>query len=67
MPLDAPAVRTLLAHPVLRLTPPADDPRLQRGAGRELAALGVSAIFGASRRTLSQGDGPLGPARRLWP
>jgi hypothetical protein len=63
--LDPVAVRTLLAHPGMRLeVPPRNDPvpaRLQ-----ELSALGVAYLFGASRRTLAQGDGPLGPARLIW-
>lgn len=64
-PLDAAAIRVLLSHDALRLAgvgtevAPADPPMLE--------ALGVGAVFGTSRRTLSQGDGPLGPARRLWP
>lgn len=62
--LDAPAVRTLLAHPALRLAGPWNDPRVE--GQEELEALGVVAVFGSSRRTLRQGDGPLGPARRLW-
>ena len=67
MALDAPAVRTILAHPIMRLAGSSDDPRLQGVAPQQFSALGISAVFGASRRTLSQGDGPLGPARRLWP
>lgn len=67
MPLDPQAVRTALAHPLLALEGPADDPRLPRSAGAQLSALGIQGVFGASRRTATQGDGPLGPARRIWP
>lgn len=62
--LDAPGVRVLLAHPALQLTGQPTDPTIK--TGETLEALGASAVFGSSRRTLSQGDGPLGPARRLW-
>ena len=64
--LDAPAVRSLLSHPVLQLEAGDDGPRVTRHARRLLPPLGVVAVFGASRRSLSQGDGPLGRARRLW-
>lgn len=63
-PLDAAAIRALIAHRALRLRP--------RGRTFEfpesgtLEALGVRRVFGASRRTLQQGDGPLGPAVELW-
>ncbi|MGQ0802457.1 MAG: type I-G CRISPR-associated protein, Cas3-extension family [Actinomycetota bacterium] len=67
MPLDPAGVRTLLSHPALKLEGPPDDPRLPITGSDRLRALGISAVFGASRRTRSQGDGPLGPARRLWP
>lgn len=59
--LEPAAVRVLLAHPALRL---GADQKPRRP--NMLAGLGVTALFGSSRRTLSQGDGPLGPARRLW-
>jgi hypothetical protein len=63
--LDASAVRILLAHPAVR---PQGTSRAElRFDGSHLRALGVTAVFGSSRRTLSQGDGPLGPAIRLWP
>lgn len=63
-PLDGPAIRTLLAHPAMLIERASTDPRIgQPGA---LRALGVQAVFGSSRRTLSQGDGPLGPARCVW-
>jgi hypothetical protein len=64
-PLDPVAVRTLLAHPALRLEVSSGrDPAPARP--QELSALGVVYLFGASRRTLTQGDGPLGPARLIW-
>lgn len=61
--LDAAAVRTLLARPELEL----ENGAVQSRNESRLAALGMIAVFGSSRRTLSQGDGPLGPARHLWP
>lgn len=64
-PLDPAAVRALLAHPALRLeVAPGKDPVPARPD--ELAAAGVTHLFGSSRRTLQQGDGPLGPARLIW-
>lgn len=62
--LNPAAVRTLLAHPALQLGGTPREPLVTTGS--VLGPMGVSAIFGASRRTLKQGDGPLGPARRLW-
>ena len=67
MPLDSAGVRTLLAHPLLQLEGPPDAPHVARFAEDQLRALGITAVFGSSRRTLQQGDGPLGPAVRLWP
>lgn len=64
--LDPPAVRALLAHPALELLE-LGQYRATAGHPRTLEALGVLALFGASRRTLAQGDGPLGHAIRLWP
>lgn len=61
--LDAAAVRAMLARPELELK----NGDVQARNKPRLVALGVSAVFGSSRRTLSQGDGPLGPARRIWP
>lgn len=63
--LDEAAVRTLLAHPALVLQRGQSNDWRPQGEG-DLAGLGVSAVFGSSRATLSQGDGPLGPAVRLW-
>ena len=65
--LDPPAVRTLLAHPALELAVDADrSPHLRGESATRLRGLGVTAVFGASRRTLQQGDGPLGPAHLVW-
>lgn len=64
-PLDAPAVRVLLAASALEVAVRQDRLRLA-GAGA-LPALGVTAVFLSRRRTLSQGDGPLGPAQLVWP
>jgi len=67
--LSAAAIRVLIAHEALELTNQVQNertpPRLR--SDRALPGLGVFAVFGASRRTLSQGDGPLGPAIQLWP
>ena len=62
--LDAPGVRAMISLPDLQL-------EKQNGGwapkGRTaLTSYGVRGVFGASRRTLSQGDGPLGPTVRLW-
>ncbi len=62
--LDPPAVRVLLAQSALRLIGPGSDVSVR--SPRELRALGVTHVFGSSRRTLQQGDGPLGPARLIW-
>jgi len=64
-PLDGPGVRTLLAHPLLSVKESRGDVMVTHG--RRLGALGITGVFGSSRRTLSQGDGPLGPALRIWP
>ncbi len=63
--LDPVAIRTLLAHPVLGLKESRGSVIVARS--RRLEALGITGVFGSSRRTLSQGDGPLGPALRIWP
>lgn len=62
--LDPPAVRALVAHPALRLQ--CRGGRLHPSDPNGLAALGVRRVYGASRRTLQQGDGPLGPAELVW-
>lgn len=62
--LDPPAIRTLLAHPALEVIENRGDVKMVRSRGLE--ALGVTGVFGSSRRTLSQGDGPLGPALCIW-
>lgn len=64
-PLDPPAVRVVLAHPALRLER-SGDRRFRPSDPRALEGLGVARVFGASRRTLSQGDGPLGAAVQIW-
>lgn len=63
--MDPAAIRTLLAHQALRVKETPGDVTIVRS--RDLRALGVTNVFGSSRRTLSQGDGPLGPALRIWP
>jgi hypothetical protein len=63
--LDAPAIRTLLTHSALEVIDNRGDVKIVRSRGLE--ALGITSVFGSSRRTLSQGDGPLGPALRIWP
>lgn len=62
--LDPIAVSALLAHPALRLHRSGD--RVAPIRPRDLKALGVTHVFGASRRTLDQGDGPLGPTCLIW-
>lgn len=62
--LDAAAVAVLLAHPALRLLRSGSEWRPSHPD--QLEGLGVHGVFGSSRRTLSQGDGPLGPAVTLW-
>lgn len=64
-PLDAPAVRVLLSSSALEVTAGGDHVQLREK--HRLRGLGVFAVYGSSRRTLSQGDGPLGPAVPLWP
>jgi hypothetical protein len=62
--LDPPGVRAMISLPDLQL-----EEQNGRWAPKGRAALtsyGVRGVFGASRRTLSQGDGPLGPTVRLW-
>jgi hypothetical protein len=66
--LDAPATRVILSLSALQ---PDASRRNQleehlETVGDELRALGVLAVFGSSRRTRTQGDGPLGPAVCLW-
>lgn len=64
MSLNAAAVRILLAHPDLRVQ--RDDQRVHLVHAQRLPALGVTSVFGCSRRTLQQGDGPLGPTVSVW-
>lgn len=66
--LDPSAVRVLIAHPSLEVKRNRRAlPTIPASAANRLRGLGVAGVFGASRRTLSQGDGPLGPAVRIWP
>ena len=60
---DPAAVRALLEHPALEL----DSERLAPRRPGLLDGLGITALFGASRRTLRNGDGPLGPTVPIWP
>lgn len=62
--LDPPAVRALLAHPALRIR--RTQGRWSFSKPNDLVGLQVTGVYGASRRTLQQGDGPLGPSVRLW-
>jgi hypothetical protein len=62
--LDPPGVRALLAHPAMELEAAGEAVAPRRPW--ELEGLGVAHLFGSSRRTLEQGDGPLGPARLIW-
>ena len=66
--LDAAAIRTMLASSLLneRASDRAELEGRLRRRSTSLRGLGVSAVFGSSRRTADQGDGPLGPATRLW-
>lgn len=63
--LDGPAVRCLLGRPELLLVEDESGGFAPRD-GEALAALGVREVYGASRRTGTKGDGPLGPAVRIW-
>lgn len=62
--LDVEAISCLLEHPALQL----DLAELRPDAkGRERRALGVSALYRSERVLLSNSDGPLGYAERVWP
>jgi hypothetical protein len=61
-PLDPVALEVMLTHPLVR----------RAGSGgrvraAELRALGVLAVLRADRAVLANSDGPLGPARVVWP
>jgi hypothetical protein len=56
--LDLDAVRVLLEHPALRIG---------AAVASERRALGVTAIWRAERAALSNSDGPLMAAQRMWP
>jgi hypothetical protein len=61
-PLDPLAIEVLLTHPIVRAV------GLGGGAAdRRLARLGILAVLRAERSVLTNSDGPLGPARVLWP
>lgn len=67
-PLDAGAIRAICATaPLNELADSRDEleARLNSTAAT-LRGLGIRAVFGASRRTADQADGPLGRAVRLW-
>lgn len=60
--LDPVAIEVVLTHPLVRRAGVAA--RVQDEA---LRRLGVSAVLRADRTVLTNSDGPLGPARVLWP
>jgi CRISPR-associated endonuclease/helicase Cas3 len=62
--LDGHAFQAMVSHPALRVS--GRDESASLGSG-QLAGLGIRAVYGSSRSIQSQGDGPLAPARRLWP
>lgn len=64
--LDPPAIQTLLGHPALRLKGRDDTVRVA-ASDAVLRGLSIRAVYASSRSTLDQGDGPLAPARRIWP
>ncbi|GIU97005.1 MAG: hypothetical protein KatS3mg013_0808 [Actinomycetota bacterium] len=59
--LDPAAIEVILTHPLVRRAGE------RRGATEALRALGVVAVLRADRATLTNSDGPLGPAQVLWP
>ncbi len=61
-PLDPIAIEVLLTHPSVRRAGLTDEP-----PARELVGLGVLAVLRAERAVLTNSDGPLGPARMVWP
>jgi hypothetical protein len=67
-PLDAPAVRAVLALPPLNAESASREEleRRLRSTAATLRGLGVRAVYGASRRTANRADGPLGPSTLLW-
>jgi hypothetical protein len=58
-PLDVDAARSLLEHPAIALRRPQH--------GSQLSVLGVSGVWRSERASLSNSDGPLMGATRLWP
>lgn len=67
-PLDAAAIRAICATRALnKLASSRKELQARlRSNGAAFRGLGISAVFGASRRTADQADGPLGPAVPLW-
>ncbi len=67
-PLDAAAIRAICATSALNeLAGDRDHLEAQLASNAAtLRGLGIGAVFGASRRTADQADGPIGPAVPLW-
>lgn len=65
------AIEVLIAHPDVLRAAGLDSAQVSRWTGRDtgqrLKALGVDAVCVATRRSLTNGDGPLGPTRVAWP
>jgi hypothetical protein len=65
--LDAAAVRALLSHPATAVHQRSDASNtVVPTSPEQLAELGVTGLYGSSRLTRSQGDGPLGATIRVW-
>ena len=60
--LDPVAIEVLLTHPAVRRAGLGDEVPSSR-----LERLGVLAVLRAERTVLTNSDGPLGPARVMWP
>jgi hypothetical protein len=56
------AIEVLLTHPAVRRAGLGDEV-----PGSRLEHLGVLAVLRAERTVLTNSDGPLGPARIMWP
>lgn len=61
-PLDPMGIEVLLTHPAVRRVGLGDEM-----PGPWLRRLGVLAVLRAERAVLTNSDGPLGPARVMWP
>lgn len=59
------AVRVVLSHPAVRWRPTA-QPAAARSVAEQRRALGVCALYEASRRALRKSAGPLLPPELLW-